>query len=459
MSNVQEIIEKQQSFAKMGLAKDVSFRKKQLQLLKKVLKENETLLYQAIFDDVKKSSTETYITELAVIYHEIDHSIKHLDKWSKPVKVKTSLTNIPGKSFIIPEPFGTTLIIGAWNYPYQLVLMPTVTALAAGNTAILKPSELSGSTSAALKNIINNHFDSGYLHVIEGGIEITTELLTHPFGKICFTGSTAVGKIIAKAAAETLTPTILELGGKSPCFVFPGVDIKIAAKRIAWGKFLNAGQTCIAPDYLYVHTTIYDEFLEELKKQTQLITGDNPLESESYIRIINSRHFQRLNKLINTEKVFSGGTTNASENYIEPTILKDVTWDDACMKQEIFGPILPVMRFDKISDAISKVKDEPNPLALYIFSKNKQHHSKIVNELSFGGGCINDAVMHFSNKYLPFGGVGSSGMGNYHGEHGFKAFSHQKAMYKRHLWIEPNIKYAPYTKFKFNILRYLFGQK
>lgn len=459
MTTVLEIVEKQKSLANVGFAKDVSYRKKQLLLLKKVLKENEFYLYQAIFDDLKKSRFETYLTELSIIYNEIDHSIKHLNKWSKPVRVKTSLSNIPGKSFIIPEPFGTTLIIGAWNYPYQLVLAPAIAALAAGNTAILKPSELPNCTSTALKDIINNNFDSGYLHVIEGGVETTTELLKYSYGKICFTGSTTVGKIIAKAAAETLTPTLLELGGKSPCFVFPDVDIKIAAKRIAWGKFINAGQTCIAPDYLYVHSSIYDEFLEELKKQTQLIVGENPLVSESYVRIINNKHFLRLENLIDNKKIFSGGSCIESENYIEPTILKDVTWDDECMREEIFGPILPVLRFNRINDAISMVKAGSKPLALYVFTKKKEHQSMIVDTLSFGGGCVNDVVMHFSNHYLPFGGVGNSGMGNYHGKYGFNAFSHQKSIYKRHIWIEPNLKFTPYTKLKFTILKYLFGQK
>ncbi|MEK6774999.1 MAG: aldehyde dehydrogenase family protein [Bdellovibrionota bacterium] len=457
MNKLKQIVEKQKAFSDAGHAKNILFRKEQLKLLKKVLKENEKYLYEAIFADVRKSKFEAYLTELGIIYHEIDYALKNLQKWTHPKKVKTDLSNFLGRSFIISEPYGTTLIIGAWNYPYQLVLAPAVAALAAGNTAILKPSELPSRTSAALKKIINENFDSSYLHVVEGGVDVTTELLSHPYGKICFTGSTQVGKVIARAAAETLTPTLLELGGKNPCFVFPDIDIKVAAKRIAWGKFLNAGQTCIAPDYLLIHSSIYLEFLEELKIQTSIIIGSNPLESESYVRIINDRNVQRLKKLIDPKKVFFGGKVFESENCIEPTILKDVTWDDMCMKEEIFGPILPAIQFDNLDLTIAKVKESSKPLSAYIFTNDKSIQNRILNEVSFGGGCINDVVMHFANTRLPFGGVGGSGMGNYHGEHGFKTFSHQKSVLKKSWWIEPNIKYAPYSEIKSRILKYIFG--
>jgi aldehyde dehydrogenase (NAD+) len=457
MSYINEIVEKQKKFATEGHAKNISFRKKQLQLLKKILKENENYFYQEIFADIKKSKFETYLTELSIVYHEIDYALKNLEKWTRPIRAKTDISNLPAKSFIIPEPLGTTLIIGAWNYPYQLVLAPAVAALAAGNTAILKPSELPSRTSEALKKVINENFDPSYLHVIEGGVDVTTELLSYPYGKICFTGSTPVGKIIAKAAAETLTPTLLELGGKSPCIVMPDVDMKIAAKRIAWGKFLNAGQTCIAPDYLLIHSSIYAKFLDELKNQTALIAGENPLQSESYTRIINARNVQRLKALIDPQKVFSGGKIIEAENYIEPTILKNVSWDDNCMKEEIFGPIFPAISFDNIDSVIVKINEGSKPLALYIFSNDTKIQTKILNEISFGGGCINDVVMHFSNNYLPFGGVGSSGMGNYHGVHGFKTFSHHKSILKKILWFEPRVKYAPYTKIKFKILESILG--
>ncbi|EKT56321.1 aldehyde dehydrogenase family protein [Providencia sneebia] len=393
MSTIEEVVFQQKKFADAGIAKDISFRKKQLKKLKMVLQENENLLCDAIYEDVKKSKFETYVTELALIYHDIDSYIKHLDKWAKPLKVKTNIANLPGKSFIISEPYGTTLIIGAWNYPYQLTLAPLIAALAAGNTAIIKPSELPVQTSSALTKIINDNFEPGYLHVIEGGVEVTQQLLSYPYGKICFTGSTTVGKIVAKAAAEHLTPVLLELGGKSPCFVFEDADLKIAAKRIAWGKYLNAGQTCIAPDYLLVHSSVYDEFLNELKQQVPKIVGKNPLESDSYTRIINEKNVQRLKKLMCQEKLFLGGNIIESENYIEPTILKYVDWQDSCMQEEIFGPILPVLKFNDLNDVILKIKERPKPLALYVFSKSKAVQSKLLHEISFGGGCINDTII------------------------------------------------------------------
>lgn len=457
MSTIKEIVLNQKKFSDLGTAKDVAFRKAQLQKLKKVLKDNESLLCDAIYQDVKKSQFETYVTELSLVYHDIDFSIKNLDKWVKPLKVKTDIANLPAKSFIISEPYGTTLIIGAWNYPYQLTLGPLVAVLTAGNTAIIKPSELPVRTSAALKKVINENFDPAYLHVVEGGIEITQELLSYPYGKICFTGSTSVGKIIAKSAAEHLTPVLLELGGKSPCLVFEDADLKLAAKRIAWGKYLNAGQTCIAPDYLLVHSSIYDQFLEELKRQIPDIVGSNPLHSDSYTRIINQRNVQRLQKMIDPHKVFYGGKVIESENYIEPTILKNVEWEDDCMKEEIFGPIFPVIRFDDVNDVIAKIKEGDKPLSLYVFSKSESIQHKILNEISFGGGCINDTVMHIANHNIPFGGVGGSGMGNYHGKHGFRTFSHQKSILKKSFLFEPEIKYAPHTNVKLKILRRIFG--
>lgn len=457
MNTIKEVVLRQKKFSDLGTSKDVSFRISQLQKLKKILKDNESLLCEAIYEDIKKSKFETYVTELALVYNEIDVCIKNLDKWSKPLKVKTNILNLPAKSFIISEPYGTTLIIGAWNYPYQLTLAPLVATLAAGNTAIVKPSELPVKTSATLKKIINENFNPDYLHVIEGGVEVTQELLSYPYGKICFTGSTTVGKIVARAAAEHLTPVLLELGGKSPCFVFEDADLKLAAKRIAWGKYLNAGQTCIAPDYLLIHSSIYDKFLDELKDQIQHIVGDNALTSESYTRIINERNVQRLKKLIEPEKVFFGGKVIESENYIEPTILKNIGWDDEVMQEEIFGPIFPAIPFDDLNSVIAKIKEGPKPLALYMFTKSESIQSKILKEISFGGGCVNDTIMHIANHHLPFGGVGGSGMGNYHGEHGFKTFSHQKSIVKKTFWFEPSMKYAPYTDGKLKLLRRIFG--
>lgn len=457
MNAIADIVALQKDFSNRGIAHDLSFRKTQLKKLKQVLQDNEAFLCEALYEDMKKSAFETHITELAIVYNEIDYCLKNIDQWAKPQKTKTNLANLPGKSFIMASPLGTTLIIGAWNYPYQLTLGPLIPAMAAGNTAIIKPSELPAKTSAALKKIINENFDPAYLHVIEGGAETTQALLVHPYGKIFFTGSEAVGKVVARAAAEHLTPTVLELGGKSPCLVFPDINIEMAAKRIAWGKYLNASQTCVAPDYLLVHSSIYENFLHELKKQIPLVAGTNPLTSDSYVRIINERNVQRLKKLIDPQKVFAGGSVIESENYVEPTILRDVSWSDAVMQEEIFGPILPVISFNDLDAVIAKIKERPSPLSLYVFTKNEATQSKVLNAISFGGGCINDVVMHLTNHHLPFGGVGSSGMGNYHGEHGFKTFSHFKGILKKSFLVEFNLKYAPHTALKKKILSYILG--
>jgi aldehyde dehydrogenase (NAD+) len=455
--DIHSVVEKQRAFAAAGTAKDINFRKQQLHKLKSIIKENEPLLYQAIHKDIRKSKFETYLTELALIYHEIDTAIKRVSKWAKPQKVKTDLANQPGKSFIIPEPYGTTLIIGAWNYPYQLTFAPLVAAMAAGNTSIIKPSELPPNTSAAIAQLINQHFDPAYLYVAEGSAEITQELLAHRFDKIFFTGSTTVGRIVAKAAAEHLTPVTLELGGKSPCFVFADADLDRSAQRITWGKFLNAGQTCIAPDYLLVEESIYQPFLEALKKQIEPIVGLNPLESESYIRIINQKHVERLKKLIDPQKLFTGGQVIEEENYIAPTILKDIRFTDEIMNEEIFGPILPVIPFTDLSVAMHEIKARPRPLSLYVFSKNSAIQQRILQDVSFGGGCINDVLMHITGSQLPFGGVGESGMGSYHGEAGFKTFSHFKSILKKPFWFEAPIKYPPYTNLKLKIIKALFG--
>ncbi|MFJ1267595.1 aldehyde dehydrogenase [Legionella lytica] len=455
--DIHSLIEKQRAFAAAGTAKDINFRKQQLHKLKRIIKENEPLLYEAIHKDIKKSKFETYLTELALIYQEIDDAIKRVSKWAKPKKVKTDLANQPGKSFIIPEPYGTTLIIGAWNYPYQLTFAPLVAAIAAGNTSIIKPSELPPNTSAAIAQIINQHFDPAYLYVAEGDTEITQTLLSHRFDKLFFTGSTTVGRIVAKAAAEHLTPITLELGGKSPCFVFADADLDRSAQRITWGKFLNAGQTCIAPDYLLVEESVYQPFLDALKKQIEQILGLNPLESENYVRIINQKHVERLKKLINPQKLFTGGQVIEEENYIAPTVLKDISFSDEVMNEEIFGPILPVIPFTDLSAVLQEIKARPRPLSLYVFGKDSAIQQRILRDVSFGGGCINDVLMHITGSQLPFGGVGESGMGNYHGEAGFKTFSHFKSILKKPFWFEAPIKYPPYTSLKLKIIKALFG--
>ncbi len=453
---IQDIYTKQKAFFNSNTTKDIHFRIAQLKKLKEVLKENENVLYQAIYEDFGKSEFETYLTELSLIYHEISLLIKNIKKWSKPQRVSSGLANFPAKSYIISEPLGTTLVIGAWNYPYQLSLLPALTALAAGNTVIIKPSELPAQTSKVLAKIINQNFPDDYLHVIEGGVNETNELLQNPFDKIFFTGSIPVGKIIYQAAAKHLTPVTLELGGKSPTFVLADADIKMTAKRLVWAKFLNAGQTCVAPDYVLVEKSIEAQFLEALKAEIELTHKSNDNLTDNYLQIINHKNVERLAKLIDNSKVYYGGQINHEKRIISPTLLHHITFDDEVMKDEIFGPILPVISFTNLDAAIQEVKKRPKPLACYIYSKNRTLIQKLLKEISFGGGAVNDSVMHLSNSNLPFGGVGFSGMGSYHGKFGFDTFSHQKSILNKPFWFEANIKYTPYTKGKLKILKWLF---
>lgn len=452
---IRDTLKQQRVFFNSNKTKDVSFRIEQLIKFKKVLKENEDLLYKAIYEDFGKSEFETYVTELFSLYHEINNCIKNIRNWSKRKKVSTGLINFPAKSYIIPEPLGTTLIIGAWNYPYLLSLVPSITSLSAGNTVILKPSELPDKTSKVMAKIINDNFPSEYFHVIEGGVEETTELLEHRFDKIFFTGSIPVGKIIYQAAAKHLTPVTLELGGKSPTFVLADTDINMTAKRIAWAKFLNAGQTCIAPDYVLVDESIEERFLKALKSEIEKYHKNSENIDENYSRIINLNNFDRLNKLIDTTKIYFGGNANRNERFISPTILHNISFEDEIMQDEIFGPILPVISFTKLDDAIKSVKERPKPLSCYIYSKNRKNIDKLLKEISFGGGAVNDSIMQISNSNLPFGGVGMSGIGSYHGKVGFDTFSHFKSILHKSFWMEPNIKYPPYSMFKLKIIKWL----
>lgn len=451
--NIEAIILAQKEFFFLNKTKSIAFRIQQLKKLKRIIKDNEKLLYDAIYKDLGKSEFETYTSELSLIYHEINLALKKVKKWSKRKRVATNFANFPAKSFILPEPLGNTLIIAPWNYPIQLAFSPAVASICAGNTVIIKPSEVTSNCSKAIAKIINNHFDVNYLHVVEGGIQETTELLNQQFDKIFFTGSTQVGKIVYQAAAKNLTPVILELGGKSPTFVLKDCHLKMTAKRMVWSKFLNAGQTCIAPDYVLVHRSIEKQFLEAIKNE---IENNYPKEndiSENFNRIINTKNFDRLTELIPKENIFCGGKINLKNRFISPTIIQNVSFDDTIMKDEIFGPILPIIAFDDLDEVIDKVKRMEKPLACYVYSKNKKQIGKILNELSFGSGAINESVMQLTNSNLPFGGVGASGFGSYHGEFGFKAFSHFKSILSKPTWFELNTKYAPYSKKKLKLLK------
>jgi aldehyde dehydrogenase (NAD+) len=453
--DILKIVTQQKRFFNSNSTKEVDFRIETLKKLKHILKENEDKLYTAIYSDFKKSEFETYLTEISLIYNELNESIKNLKKWSKKKEVRGNLANFPSKNYIIPEPLGTVLIISAWNYPYQVSLIPAISAIAAGNTVVIKPSEIPNNTSKILAQLINSNFDSNHLSVIVGGVKITTELLQQKWDKIFFTGSTNVGKVIYKAAAENLTPVTLELGGKSPTFIFKDCDIKLTAKRIVWAKFLNAGQTCIAPDYLLVEKGIEIQLLEALKEQIELAFPISKEINENYVQIINEQHFQRLINLIPTERIYAGGEYNIEERIIYPTILRNINFEDLIMQKEIFGPLLPVISFDNLDDVISKVKKKEKPLALYVYGKNKKVINKILNEISFGGGAINESLVHLSNPNLPFGGVGASGIGSYHSKAGFDTFTHYKSILHKSFLFEPNIKYLPFTKLKKRILKML----
>lgn len=453
---MEQYIQAQRQFFYTNATKSIDFRKKQLNKLKDVLKSHEDEMAEAIFKDFKKSAFDCYTNELGLLYLDIKEAINKLNKWSSPQPMSTNLINFPSKNYVIREPFGVSLVIGAWNYPFQLSFAPVIAAIAAGNTVILKPSEVPAHTSALIAKMVNDNFEPEYFKVIEGGVPETTELLEQKFDKIFFTGSVPVGKIVYQAAAKHLTPVTLELGGKSPAIVTEKSDLNVALRRLLWGKFLNAGQTCIAPDYILVHENIKAKFIEKAKS---FIEEQNySFVRGNYVQIINKRNMQRLEKLIDKEKVVFGGEVNYQERYIAPTLMDNVSFSDAVMQEEIFGPILPIISYKNLADAIAQVKAQPKPLACYILTKERDKKEQILNELSFGGGAVNESIMHITNSHLPFGGVGDSGIGNYHGEAGFMAFSHEKSIMEKQTWFEPSFKFAPYTKNKFRLVRWLIGK-
>ena len=451
--NFEEILADQRTFFNSLKTRPLQFRKRNLEKLREVIRKNEDFLYEAVYKDFSKSKFDTYTTEISFILKDIEYYLKNLNSLAKPKKVKTNLANQLGKSRIYTDPLGCTLVIGAWNYPYQLSLSPMIAALAAGNTCIVKPSEVAEHTMKAMAKIINENFPKEYLFVVEGGVEEITEILKLKFDKIFFTGSTKVGQIVYEAAAKNLTPVTLELGGKSPAIVTANADFEVAAKRIVWGKFLNAGQTCVAPDYILVDEKVKDSFLDALR--AQIIKFDYQPGAEHYTQIINQRNFERLIRFIDREKVYLGGNYDLQKKYIEPTVLHNINWDDKVMQDEIFGPILPVLTFKNFNEALLTICEKDKPLAAYLFTKNSEEKEQFKSKISFGGGCINDVVMHLSNGHLPFGGVGNSGIGNYHGKFGFETFSHQKSVLERVTWGEPDIKYPPYTEKKMKWIKKL----
>jgi len=431
MKAIQQIITKQRHFFQNGETLHESFRRKNLEKLKKMLQDNEQEIYQALKEDLNKSEHESYTTELGFLLVEIDVALKNLKKWMEVEKVETPMTHMGTNSYIYQDPYGVALVIAPWNYPLQLAIGPVVAAIAAGNCVVMKPSEFAQSTSALLAEMFHSTFDRSYITVVEGAKEVSQNLLSQRFDYIFFTGSIPVGKIVMEAASKHLTPVTLELGGKSPAIVNKDADLKLAAKRIVWGKFTNAGQTCVAPDYVYVHEKLKKKLIMEMKKQIKRFYGKTPLENEDYVRIINQAHFNRLESLLSEGKILHGGQTNEDKLCIEPTIIDDLSWEDPIMKTEIFGPLLPILTFRDINEALSAIKTEEKPLALYFFGKSTAMQEEVIRTVSFGGGSMNDTLYHLANPHLPFGGVGSSGMGSYHGIHGFNTFTHKKSILKQ----------------------------
>ncbi len=453
--SISEIVENQKSYFLTGKSMPIATRKKYLRELKLMLQENENIIAEAVYKDYKKSYFEVIENEISLVYVEINLALRKLRKWSKPHRPVPSIVSIPARCMVCQQPYGTVLCISPWNYPIQLALIPVVAAMAAGNTVILKPSEISNHTSALLSELINNRFPEEVFYAQEGGIEETTELLSIHFDKIFFTGSTHVGRIVMRAAAEHLTPVTLELAGKNPVIVLPDCNLKMTAKRIVWGKFHNGGQACVAPDHIYVHESIKEKLLEEVKMNIEKQFKGNAIESEALPRIINEKNYNRLMKLIPADRVVLGGSGIKEELFIEPTVLRDITEDDTIMQEEIFGPLMPFLSFDDLDALLEQIKLKPSPLALYIFTRNFRLARKIQRGIRSGGGMINDTVVHFVNSSTPFGGVGESGMGNYHGRAGFETFSHRKAVIKKPNWFELWIKYPPYTNFKLKIIKLL----
>ena len=429
----------------MEFKTNIQFRKETLKRLLLSIEENEDRIVQALFNDFKKPAFEAVLTETNYVISDLKNTIKNIKCWSKPKKVLPSLLNFPSKDYIYSEPYGKVLIISPWNYPFQLALCPLIAAVAAGNSVVLKPSELTPHTSSIIAEIISNVFDKNHTEVIEGGVEVSQNLLSQRWDYIFFTGSVAVGKIVAKAAAEYLTPITLELGGKNPCIIDETANLKLAAKRIVWGKFINAGQTCIAPDYLLVHKSVKLEFTEYLKQEITNAYGENPELSPDFTRIINTKNWERLYNLIEPEKVVFGGQSNKETCFLAPTLIDETSLDSEIMKEEIFGPIFPILSYQNTVDLKDIITKYEKPLSLYVFTTNNYFAEEMIQIFSFGGGCVNDTVIHFSNNRLPFGGVGHSGIGAYHGKMSFDTFSHKKAIVKKANWLDLPMRYAPYN--------------
>ncbi|WP_436855717.1 aldehyde dehydrogenase [Staphylococcus caeli] len=459
MNSIEQTFHNSKQYFNTHATKDLKFRKKQLKLLSKSIKNHEEALLNAFEVDLGKNKVEAYATEIGFTLKNIKNARKELKNWAKRKQVNTPIYMFPTKSYIMKEPFGTVLIIGPFNYPFQLLIEPLIGAIAAGNTVILKPSELTPNVSDVVKNIIEDVFDAEYISVCQGDVETTQSLIHLPFDYIFFTGSEHVGRIVYQAASTNLTPVTLELGGKSPVIVDETANIKVASERISFGKFTNAGQTCVAPDYILVNRKVKEELITALKKTVTEFYGKSIQDSPDFGRIVNSKHFDRLNHLLGvhqTEIVF-GGQADAEDRYIGPTLLDGITFDAKIMEGEIFGPILPIITYDDFDEAIDLIQSKPKPLSLYLFSEDENITERVLNEISFGGGAINDTLMQLANSNLPFGGVGASGIGQYHGKYSFDTFSHDKSYIFKSTRLESSLLFPPY-KGKFKYIKTFFNK-
>lgn len=450
---IEEIVKKEREYFKTGATLSYKFRLNALKKLKEAIIRNEKEIMNALFLDLGKSATESYMCEVGMVLSELKYAIRHLKEWIKRDRVTTPLAQFPSKSFIVKEPLGVVLVMSPWNYPFMLAIDPLIGAIGAGNCVVVKPASYAKNTSLVIKKLLGECFDERYVSVVLGGREENSALLEQRFDYIFFTGSVSVGKFVAEKASKNLTPVTLELGGKSPCVIDKTANLKISARRLAFGKFLNVGQTCVAPDYLLIEKSIKEEFLKYFKAEIVKMFGEEPLKNESYGKIINEKHFNRICRLIDKDKVIFGGESDEKSQKIAPTILDNVTLDDACMKEEIFAPILPVITYEKVDEAINIISKFEKPLALYLFSTDKVTINKFLNTVPYGGGCVNDTIIHLATTKMGFGGVGYSGYGSYHGKRSFLLFSHEKSIVKKSPSIDLPIRYQPYSKLKDKLIR------
>lgn len=456
MADIKEIMNRQRKYFLSEETFEVAFRLEALKKLQAAIREFEGEILEALKEDLNKAAFEAYASEVGFIHVELKDAIRNLRKWNRKKRVRTPILHFKASSYIVSEPYGVTLIMSPWNYPFQLTMAPLIGAIAGGNCVIVKPSAYSPFTSEVIGKIIKKCFEDKYVAVVNGGREENRQLLKEKFDYIFFTGSVSVGKLVMEEASKNLTPVTLELGGKSPCIVDKDVNIDIAARRIVWGKCLNSGQTCVAPDYMLVHSDVKSQLMDAMKKYIKEFYGEMPCKNEEFPKIINERHFNRLKGLLKDGNIVTGGDINDITMQISPTILDKVSWEDAVMQEEIFGPILPVIEFSDIKEVIQAVNSRPKPLALYVFTNSKEVEKRVISSISFGGGCVNDTLVHLVTTYMPFGGVGESGMGGYHGKWSFDTFTHKKSVLKKSFAIDIKLRYPPY-KGKFNLLKKLMG--